>query len=146
MLTKFLQFKPSISTVLSIRFLAKECRNGLQLIVINKVFKTSYALFFLRQNFPYHLIKDSLLVNHLPIQVSFYISAYLLVQIIIQARIGHLISHEIRRYRCDIIERLNHQNVFYSARVDKPPHYFIIFICRYQNIWLLGSGRMKVQY
>ena len=48
MLTKFFQPKPSISTIVLICLLAKERWNGLQLIVINKVFKTSYALFFLR--------------------------------------------------------------------------------------------------
>ena len=95
MLTKFFQFKPSISAILSIRFLAKECRDSLQLIIIDKVLKTVYALFFLRQNFPRHLIKSPLLVNCLLIQISYYVGAYLLIQIVIQMRVRHLISHEV---------------------------------------------------
>ena len=129
-----------------IRFLAKERRNSLQRIIIDKVLKTDYIFFFFGQDLPYHLIKSSRLVDCLLVQISCYVGAYLLIQIIVQMRIWNFISREIRHHRRDVIKRLNHQNVLYGARVDKPLHYFIIFICRYQNIWLLSSGRMKIQY
>ena len=80
--------KPSISAVMPIRFLAKERRNSLQRIIINKVLKTDYIFFFFGQDLPYHLIKSSRLVDCLLVQISCYVGAYLLIQIIVQIPAG----------------------------------------------------------